>query len=109
MVRIVEIMRKRFSDVFRVMAAIRKAHHPRHDYKGILAEIISEVLAPHVEMLNWPAEKSAQVIRLVTFAASLKPFSTGMDFDSREISAILLYGLVGKPAIPTSDSTESQA
>ncbi|MCC6270362.1 MAG: TetR/AcrR family transcriptional regulator [Microbacteriaceae bacterium] len=108
MVRIVEIMRKRFSDVFRVMAAIRKPH-PRHDYKVIFAEIISEVLAPHVDVLNWPAERSAQVIRLVTFAASLKPFSAGMDFDSREISTILLYGLVGKPAMPAPDSTESQA
>lgn len=109
--RIVEIMRKRFSDVFRVMAAIRKPHRPAHDARKIFAEIISEVLSPHVAELNWSAEKSAHVIRLLTFAASLKPVNMGTEFSSRELTSILLYGLTGKPHphVPDSDFTESQA
>lgn len=108
MLRIVEIMRKRFADVFRVMAAIRTPHRPGHDARRIFAEIIAEVLAPHVVELNWSPERSAHAIRLVTFAASLKPLNAGMDFSSQEISTILLYGLVGKPETVTPDFTESQ-
>lgn len=108
MLRIVELMRKRFSDVFRVMAAIRKQHHQSHDTRRIFGEIIAEVLSPHLAELNWSPEQTAHVIRLMTFASSVKHFHTGVEFDSRELGTILLYGLVGKPAARTSDSTESQ-
>lgn len=108
MIRIVELMRRRFSDVFRVMAAVRKPHRPHHDAHKIFAEIIAEVLKPHVEELNWSAERCAHTIRLVTFAASLKPFNVGMEFDSRELTAILLYGLAGEPPACAADLTESR-
>lgn len=108
MLRIVELMRKRFSDVFRVMAAIRKQHHQSHDARRIFGEIISEVLSPHLAELNWSPEYTTHVIRLMTFASSVKHFNTGMELDSRELTAILLYGLAGKPAARTSESTESQ-
>lgn len=109
MLRIVELMRKRFSDVFRVMAAIRKQHQHSHDAKRIFGEIISDVLAPHLLELNWSPERTAHTIRLMTFASSVKHFNTGMEFDSRELTTILLYGLAGKPKNHAPDSTESQA
>lgn len=109
MIRIVELMRKRFSDVFRVMAAFRKPHQPNHDARRIFGEIVSEVLSGHTDELNWSPERTAHVIRLLTFASSLKPFNTGMEFDSRELTTVLLYGLVGKPETQTHDPQESQA
>ncbi len=108
MFRIVELMRQRYSDVFRVMAAIRKPHHHHGDWRRIYSEILSEVLSPHLHELNWSPERSGHVIRLLTFASSLKPFNVGAEFDSRELTTILMYGLVGKPATPTPNSTESQ-
>ncbi len=108
MLRIVELMRKRFNDVFRVMAAIRKPHRPEHNARRIFTEIISEVLSPHLHELNLTPERCGHVVRLVTFASSIKPFNTGMEFDSRELTSILLYGLVGKPTMSIPDSTESQ-
>ncbi len=108
MFRIVELMRKRFNDVFRVMAAIRKPHHPSHDSRRIFADIISEVLSPHLQDLNWSTERTGQIIRLVTFAASIKHFNVGVEFDSHELTTILLYGLIGKPSQHSFDSTESQ-
>lgn len=108
MLRIVELMRKRFSDVFRVMAAIRKPHAPHHDSRRIFGEIISEVLSPHLAELNWPAERCGQIVRLVTFASSLKHFNAGVEFDSRELTTILLYGLVGTSSTSSSDHNESQ-
>ncbi len=108
MLRIVELMLQRFSDVFRVMASSRKLHKPGHDARKFFAESISEVLSPHLGELNWSPEQAALVIRLVTFAASLKHFNAGVDFNSRELTAILLYGLAGKAPSNTPDSTESQ-
>lgn len=108
MLRIVELMRKRFNDVFRVMAAIRKPHQHSHDASRIFGEIISEVLSPHLAQLNLSPEHTAHVIRLMTFASSVKHFNTGREFNSRELTDILLYGLVGKPENPSSDSKESQ-
>ena len=108
MLRIVELMRKRFSDVFRVMAAIRKPHPQGHDTRRIFGEIISEVLSPHLNELNWPTERCAHVIRLVTFAASLKPFNAGTEISSPELTEILLYGLAGNPRARIPASTESQ-
>lgn len=108
LLRIVELMRKRFSDVFRVMASIRKPHVPQHDSRRIFGEIISEVLSPHLSDLNWPAERCGQIVRLMTFASSLKPFNAGAEFDSRELTTILLYGLVGTPSDSSPDNTESQ-
>lgn len=109
MLRIVELMRKRFSEVFRVMAAIRKPHVPHHDSRRIFGEIISEVLSPHLAELTWSPERCGQVVRLVTFASSLKPFNAGVEFDSRELTTILLYGLVGTSSTTSPDRTESQA
>lgn len=108
--RIVELMLQRFSDVFRVMAAIGVAHPPkRHERRHVFAEIISDVLAPQLSDLNWPPERTAHVIRLVTFAASIKEFNAGMEFDPRELAAIVLYGIAGKPAVtPHPTNSESQ-
>lgn len=108
MFRIVELMRARFSEVFRVMATFRQPHQPHGDARRIFGEIISEVLSPHLEELNWSPERTSHVIRLLTFASSVSHFNAGMEFDSRELTTVLLYGLVGKPGTGTSNPQESQ-
>ncbi len=96
--RIVELMMQRFSEVFRVMAAAGVTHPPkRHERRHVFADIIAEVLAPQLAELNWSPHRTAHVIRLVTFSASLKEFNAGMEFDSHELAAIVLYGIAGKP------------
>ena len=107
MFRIVELMRTRFSEVFRVMAAFREPHQPQGDARRIFGEIISEVLSSHLDELNWSVERTSHVIRLLTFATSIEHFSAGMEFDSRELTKVLLYGLVGKPVTLTPDPQES--
>jgi AcrR family transcriptional regulator len=110
MLRIVELMLQRFSDVFRVMAAIGVKQPPkRHEQRHEFAHIVAEVLAPELAELNWSAERTAHVIRLITFSASLKEFNAGMEFDSRELATIILYGVAGKRATElTLHPTESQ-
>ena len=109
MFRIVDLMSKRFSDVFRVMAAIRKPPQPNSDARRIFGEIISEVLSPHLNELNWSPQKTSHVIRLMTFASSITPFNSGAEFDSRELTTVLMYGLIGKSETSIPDPQESQA
>lgn len=108
LLRIVELMRKRFSDVFRVMAGIKKPHHPESKERRQFTEIISEVLKPHLDELNLTPERCVHLVRLLTFASSIKHFNTGMEFDSRELTSILLYGIVGNSTTPTPHPRESQ-
>lgn len=110
--RMVELLRKRFSDVFRVMAAIRSVTPPAHHERHVFAEYVGEVLAPHAEQLNWSSEQTANAIRLVTFAASIKHFNTGTEFTTPQLAQLVLYGIAGKPtdqsASPTCTSTTRQ-
>ncbi len=107
--RIVELMLERFSEIFRVMAAIGGTRPPKHSHRHILAAIISDVLSPQLDELKWSPERTAHVIRLVTFSASFPQLNEGTEFTPRELAEIILYGIAGKPAAtrPTT-TTESQ-
>ncbi|MEO6942557.1 MAG: helix-turn-helix domain-containing protein [Terrimesophilobacter sp.] len=102
--RIVVLMQNRFSEIFQVMAAIGGPRQHAPNEQHVFAEIISEVLAPQLSELNLPAARAAHVIRLVTFAASFPHLNLGMEFSSRELANIVLYGIAGTPAIPTTES-----
>ena len=104
--RIVVLMQNRFSEIFQVMAAIGGPHPPGPNHRHVFAEIISEVLAPELEELNLSAMKAAHVIRLVTFAASFPHLNEGMEFTSRELANVVLYGIAGTPVIHTTESQD---
>lgn len=107
--RIVELMLERFSEIFRVMAAIGGVRPPKHSHRHLLAEIISDVLSPQLDELNWSPEQAAHAIRLVTFSASFPQINEGTEFTSRELAEIILYGIAGKPTARSHTTTsESQ-
>jgi AcrR family transcriptional regulator len=96
--RIIEIMRARFGEIFRVMAMVGARRPPapkeRHEFAGIIAE----ALAPEFELLNWPAVRIAQIIRLVTFASAFPQLNEGIELSSHELAQLVLYGIAGTPS-----------
>lgn len=95
---IVVLMRERFTTVFTLMTALGRlgaphSHDPRHEF----TEILGHALAPEVERLNFAPERAAQIIRMVALAASVPQIRVGAEFDADEVTALLLYGLVGVP------------
>lgn len=95
---IVVLMRERFTTVFTLMTALGRMgpphrHDPRHDF----SEILGRILAPDLERLNVDPERAAQIIRMVTLAASVPHIRAGAEFDADEVTALLLYGLAGRP------------
>lgn len=100
---IVALMRERFTTVFTLMTALGMiGQPPAHDHRHEYTEILGRALEPDLERLNFPPERSAQIIRMVALAASVPQIRAGAAFDEDEITSLILYGLVGAPAVGTS-------
>ncbi len=100
---IVALLRTRFTTVFTLMTALgrngpppehEKGHHSGSEIAGIMAGILAEDL----ERFALPAERVGQIIRMVTLAATVPQIRNGPDFDDEEITALILYGILGPPA-----------
>ena len=110
---IVALMRDRFTTVFSLLSVIgHRGPHPSDDSRREFAEIIARILAPDLDRLTVPVDRAAQVIRMLTLAASVPHVRNGPDFDDAEIAALILHGSSGAPATaplpdsaPATDST----
>lgn len=96
---IVVLMRGRFTKVFALMSALGTiGPPPGHDARHELTEILGRALTPDLERLNVEPARAAQVIRMVALAASVPHVRNGPAFDDDEITALILYGIIGAPA-----------
>ncbi|MEO6944679.1 MAG: helix-turn-helix domain-containing protein [Lacisediminihabitans sp.] len=92
---VVVLMRERFGEVFRIMAMVGgppPKRNRRHEFTGI----ITRLLGPEIEELNWSPERVAHVIRLITFASSLPALNEETEFTESELTSIVLYGIAGR-------------
>jgi AcrR family transcriptional regulator len=98
---IVALMRGRFTTVFALMSALG-THElpPRDDSRRDFVEILGRVLAPDLQRFSVSAERTAQIIRMVALAASVPHVRNGPEFDDREITTLILYGIMGTPVQP---------
>ncbi|MFC5929062.1 TetR/AcrR family transcriptional regulator [Cryobacterium melibiosiphilum] len=96
---IVVLMRERFTTVFTLMTSLGLLGKPHtHDPRREFTEILSRALEPDLERLHFTAERSAQIIRMVSLAASMPMIHLGTGFDDDEITTLILYGIAGHPA-----------
>ena len=96
---IVALMRGRFTKVFALMSALGTigpppGHEARHEYNEYTG-ILGGTLAPDLERLNVEPARAAQIIRMVSLAASVPHIRNGPAFDDDEITALILYGIIG--------------
>lgn len=96
---VVMLMRRRFGEVFRIMAMVGGGPPPRRDQRHEFAVIIARLLQPEAERLNWSPERVAHIIRLITFAASMPMLNEHTEFTETELAAIVLYGIAGHDAV----------
>jgi AcrR family transcriptional regulator len=97
----VAVMRERFTVVFRIMAVLGAERPAMPTQRHLFAEIIADCLAPDAARLNWPAERVAHIIRLITFATAFPQLNDGVEFTTDELTSIVLYGIVGPTHSPT--------
>lgn len=103
---IVVLMRERFTTVFTLMTALGLLGKPHpHDPRAEFTEILRQALEPDLEHLHFSAERSAQIIRMVSLAACMPLIHRGAGFDDDDITALILYGIVGVPSSAASPAT----
>ncbi len=96
---IVVLMRERFTTVFTLMTALGLLGKPHsHDPRREFTEILSHALEADLHRLNFPADRCAQVIRMVTLAACMPLIHVGDGFSDDDITDLILYGIAGAPA-----------
>ena len=97
---IVTLMRGRFTTVFTLMTALGTPP-PGRDVRQEFSEIMGRALAPDLERLNVEPARAAQVIRMLALAATVPHVRNGPPFDDADITALILYGIIGVPAAST--------
>ncbi|TFD74226.1 TetR/AcrR family transcriptional regulator [Cryobacterium sp. Sr8] len=99
---IVALMRGRFTKVFALMSALGTiGPPPGHDSRHEFTEILGRALTPDLERLRVEPARAAQVIRMIALAASVPHVRNGPAFDDDEITSLILHGIIGAPAPPT--------
>ncbi|TFC62832.1 TetR/AcrR family transcriptional regulator [Cryobacterium sp. TMT2-15-1] len=97
----VSLLRRRFAQVFALMTAVGSMGRPHtHDVAHEFTVLLADVLAPDLLRLTVAPERAGQVIRMIALAASVPHITAGPDFDDDELTALILYGIIGSPTPP---------
>jgi AcrR family transcriptional regulator len=95
---LVALMRGRFARVFTLMTALgTMGPPPTPDARREFTEIMGRVLAPDLARLNVEPARAAQIIRMIALAAAVPHVRNGPAFDDDDITALILYGIIGRP------------
>ncbi|MFT4029724.1 MAG: TetR/AcrR family transcriptional regulator [Protaetiibacter sp.] len=92
---IVEALRLRFREVFRIMTLFQLEGPPprRETANEDWLEILRELLDPDLARLAVPVDTVAWYLRLVAFGSSIEPFNHFRRFDAAELAAIVVHGV----------------
>lgn len=116
-VAIVEILRRRMTEVFELTAALGLPHTPQpaahgttaghrshgshHDHRRArmreLSVVIEDLLRPSADQLRFSPEESTRMIRLFTFAASHPDLTDQHPLPATKIADVLLHGIAAHP------------
>ncbi|TFC82555.1 TetR/AcrR family transcriptional regulator [Cryobacterium sp. TMT3-29-2] len=96
---VVTLLRRRFAQVFALMTAVGSMGRPHtHDIAHAFTVLLADVLAPDLLRFTVAPERAAQVIRMIALAASVPHITAGPGFDDDELTALILYGILGSTA-----------
>lgn len=95
---IIALLRERFRDVMRIMAVVGYERPPVPQERSEFAAIIARVLAPEAQELNWPPDRVAHILRLISFASAFPALNDGIEFSADDLARIALVGVAGRPS-----------
>jgi AcrR family transcriptional regulator len=93
---ILYLLRERFQSVMRIMATIGPERPPVPQVRHHFVEIIEQILAPELDRLNWPAERVAYILRLISFSSAFPALNEGVEFSIDDLTRIVLVGIAGE-------------
>lgn len=94
---IVYLLRERFQNVMRIMAVVGHQRPPIPHERAEFAAIIARILAPEAEELNWPPDRVAHILRLISFSSAFPALNDGIEFSVDDLAKIALVGVAGRP------------
>ena len=96
--QVLELLQSRFQGVFRMMAVLGdRGRPPSPVIRAEFADIVADLMAPHLADLNWPAEQVGPLIRLIAFSSAMPAAPQFLPVTLDDLTEFALYGLVGKP------------
>lgn len=92
---VIEAIRARFGEVFRVMTVFGLQGPPPVGQAGTddWLAIVRDLLEPDATRLGVPIDTVAWYLRLVAFGASIEPFAHFRSFDSTELAGVVMHGV----------------
>ncbi|MGN7800601.1 TetR/AcrR family transcriptional regulator [Leifsonia sp. 22587] len=93
---ILYLLRERFQSVMRIMPVIGPQRPPVPQERGEFARIIARILEPQSGDLNWPPERVAHVLRLISFSAVFPALNEGIEFSIDDLARMVLVGVAGE-------------
>ena len=93
---ILYLLRERFQSVMRIMPVIGPQRPPVPQERGEFARIIARILEPQSDDLNWPPERVAHVLRLISFSAAFPALNEGIEFSIDDLARMVLVGVAGE-------------
>jgi AcrR family transcriptional regulator len=106
---IVHLLRERFQNVMRIMAVVGSQRPPLPQARTEFAEIISRILAPDAADLNWPPDRVAHILRLISFSSAFPALNDGIEFSIDDLARIVLMGVAGHPCAGHAPITAADA
>jgi AcrR family transcriptional regulator len=106
---IVFLLRERFRNVMRIMAVVGHERPPVPQERSEFAAIIARVLAPEADDLNWPPERVAHILRLISFSSAFPALNDGIEFSVDDLARIALVGVAGRPFAIHTPTTAADA
>nr|WP_243848605.1 TetR/AcrR family transcriptional regulator [Lysinibacter cavernae] len=98
---IIEILRNRFGNIFRIRAAIEQHSQPHLvSQREHLNRIIAELLEPDLDRLLWSRAAVSHLVRMLALASAIPRLNEGYELSSDELASMVLYGIVGSPPEP---------
>lgn len=92
---ILYLLRERFTSVMRIMPVVGHRRPPVPQARGEFATIIAQVLQPEADELNWPPERVAHLLRLLSFSAAFPDLNEGIEFSIDDLARMSLVGIAG--------------
>jgi len=92
---ILYLLRERFASVMRIMPVIGPERPPVPQERGEFARIIARILEPEAQELNWPPERVAHVLRLISFSSAFPALNEGIEFSLDDLARLVLTGIAG--------------
>ena len=100
-VEVVEVLRRRLGSVFELMTAVGLHRPPepagQHQRHRELLAVVADKLRPRAQELRFTPEESADLIRLLTFAASHPVITDHRPLGADRIVDVLLGGIATGP------------